>query len=353
MATSWKDLLNRRDVLILDTETTGFDASSEVVDIAMIDTTGTRRFNAPVLPKGPIPRAASNIHGLTRAKLESLGARPWSDVHSRVVALLNSASTVLIYNAAYDLRLLGQTAKRYALSFSFDRSKIHCIQLAYAALRREPRPYRAGEWKWHKLAEATPLNARAASVALQFNRTVQSPTAKWCWRCCGRSQQGQVPGPCRASPAIGTRCSGARRFARQRGAVLYCTFPRRVYLRLGRREATARKKRSGTGKDPHRHLKCCPDSEIGIAVPLRVQVGQRMCARNGPAMCQEHGRRNCALGQSALGRLLQAPLHMWPAAQVGPCRRHSQACRHRRRPPSHALPLAALRVHVPGNCMNP
>ena len=154
MATSWKDLLNRRDVLVLDTETTGFDASSEVVDIAMIDTTGTRRFNAPVLPKGPIPRAASNIHGLTRAKLESLGARPWSEVHSKAVALLNSASTVLIYNAAYDLRLLGQTAKRYALSFSFDRSKIHCIQLAYAALRREPSPYRAGEWKWHKLAEA-------------------------------------------------------------------------------------------------------------------------------------------------------------------------------------------------------
>lgn len=235
MATSWKDLLNRRDVLVLDTETTGFDASSEVVDIAMIDTTGTRRFNAPVLPKGPIPRAASNIHGLTRAKLESLGARPWSDVHSKAVALLNSASTVLIYNAAYDLRLLGQTAKRYALSFSFDRSKIHASSSLTPRSGENRALIAPVNGSGISSQRPMPLNARAASVALQFNRTVQSPTAKWCWRCCGRSQQGQVPGPCRASPAIGTRCSGARRFARQRGAVLYCTFPRRVYLRLGRR----------------------------------------------------------------------------------------------------------------------
>lgn len=73
---------------------------------------------------------------------------------------MNSASAVLIYNAAYDMRLLDQTAERYDLSFSFDRSKIHCIQLAYAALRREPNPYRADEWKWHKLAGAHAFECR-------------------------------------------------------------------------------------------------------------------------------------------------------------------------------------------------
>ena len=43
---TWAALLDRTDVLILDTETTGLGGRAEVIEVAMIDTTGTVRFEA-------------------------------------------------------------------------------------------------------------------------------------------------------------------------------------------------------------------------------------------------------------------------------------------------------------------
>ena len=71
--------------------------------------------------------------------------------------------------------------------------------------------------------------------------------------------------------------------------VLCATILRRARFTPGRRGATARKKRSGTSNDQHRCLESCPDSEIGIAVPLRIRVRQRTCVKNGPAVCQAQG----------------------------------------------------------------
>ena len=47
-------LLDRKDILIIDTETTGIDARAEVVEIAAVDTTGALRFRALSIPVGPI-----------------------------------------------------------------------------------------------------------------------------------------------------------------------------------------------------------------------------------------------------------------------------------------------------------
>ena len=46
----WHTLLNRHDVLIVDTETTGLDERAEVIDVAVIDTTGAVRFDAVSMP---------------------------------------------------------------------------------------------------------------------------------------------------------------------------------------------------------------------------------------------------------------------------------------------------------------
>ena len=69
------ELLNRQDVLILDTETTGLGKAAEVVEIAIVDTTGATRLNTVVMPVGRINSEASDIHGLTRKKLRELKAR--------------------------------------------------------------------------------------------------------------------------------------------------------------------------------------------------------------------------------------------------------------------------------------
>ena len=73
----WKSLLDRRDVLIIDTETTGIDDNAELVEISIINTTGATVYNELVMPQGHIPHAATRIHGLTREKLEGARALPW------------------------------------------------------------------------------------------------------------------------------------------------------------------------------------------------------------------------------------------------------------------------------------
>ena len=58
-------MLNRTDVLILDTETTGLGLEAEIIEIAVIDTAGAVLVDTVSLPQDDVPKAASGIHGLT------------------------------------------------------------------------------------------------------------------------------------------------------------------------------------------------------------------------------------------------------------------------------------------------
>ena len=110
------ELLNRQDVLILDTETTGLGKAAEVVEIAIVDTTGVTRLNTLVMPVGRISRDASDIHGLTRQKLRELKAQHWSDIHDHVCELLDGAAVVTGWNIPFDIRILEQTTEKHDLA---------------------------------------------------------------------------------------------------------------------------------------------------------------------------------------------------------------------------------------------
>ena len=157
---SWASLLNRQDVLILDTETTGVSNWSEVVDIALIDTCGRAVYDRRVLPQGPIPRAASNVHGLTRKHLEELGAKPWPDHQESFVSALQRASVLLAYNLRFDIRVIDQTARRWNVlaempsGASQPSLDARCVMLEYAAWRKVPHEWRKGHWQLHSLQAA-------------------------------------------------------------------------------------------------------------------------------------------------------------------------------------------------------
>ena len=128
--------------IIIDTETTGTGPHAEVLEIAIIDAdTDEVLYDAPVLPKGSISRAASNVHGLTRAELKRLGAQPWPRHHDKIARILREADQVLAYNADFDRRVLEATAKRYGLTLPVGNWQ--CLMRAYA---------RGG--RWLKLSEA-------------------------------------------------------------------------------------------------------------------------------------------------------------------------------------------------------
>ena len=109
------ELLNRQDVLILDTETTGLGKGAEVVEIAIVDTTGATRLNTVVMPVGRINSEASDIHGLTRKKLRELKARHWSEIHDHVCELLDGAAIVTGWKVSFDIRILQQTTRKHDL----------------------------------------------------------------------------------------------------------------------------------------------------------------------------------------------------------------------------------------------
>ena len=114
-AVNWSELLDRPDVLVLDTETTGLGPEAEVIEIAVIDTTGAVLLDTLSLPQDHIPKAASDIHGLTYDRLKRTDAPPWPEVHDQLLTVLEGVSVVLGWNVSFDRRVLQQTAKRHGL----------------------------------------------------------------------------------------------------------------------------------------------------------------------------------------------------------------------------------------------
>ena len=160
-----RPLLNRPDVLVVDVETTGFGDRAEVLAVAAIDTTGRVRLDTVSMPQGRIPTEASNVHGLTRARLRSMDARPWPEVHRELAQLLSGASVVVAWNVEYDRRLLHQTAKRHGLTLPVRTWR--CAMEAETTTRGPAAPYA----KLADVARRLGVSAAGAHSALVDART--------------------------------------------------------------------------------------------------------------------------------------------------------------------------------------
>lgn len=124
-------------MLILDTETTGLGREAEVIEVALINTRGDELLHRLALPQDGIPRSASRVHGLTIGALKQLGAGGWQEVHDELTPALDAAALVLVYNAAFDRRLLQQTCARHDLHLP--PVTWRCAMNDYAAWHRKRR----------------------------------------------------------------------------------------------------------------------------------------------------------------------------------------------------------------------
>lgn len=94
--------------VVLDTETTGLDEAAQIVSIAIIDHTGAVLLDTLVRPTISIPDDVIPIHGITDEMVA--GAPTMAQLYDLVRVLL-SDRTVVIYNAAFDVRLLEQSIR--------------------------------------------------------------------------------------------------------------------------------------------------------------------------------------------------------------------------------------------------
>jgi len=116
-------------VLILDTETTGFNEDAEVIEIALLDKYGQVYLNTLVqCQQEAIPQEAMRVHRIHKSMLRNAPTFP--QVWQKLQPLLASHE-VVIYNAEYDLRLLKQTAQRYRLDLP--EMHKHCLMQHYSA----------------------------------------------------------------------------------------------------------------------------------------------------------------------------------------------------------------------------
>lgn len=123
-------LLERDDVLILDTETTGMGAA-EVIEVAVIDTKGTVLIDTLVRPKTKqMNPYAQRVHGISLPMLA--GAPTWPEVFP-VLAERLDRSTVLAWNAPFDKRMLEQTSAVWNLEHP--RFLFVCAMRLYAKTR--------------------------------------------------------------------------------------------------------------------------------------------------------------------------------------------------------------------------
>lgn len=137
---------------ILDTETTGLDEKAEVIQIGIINGRGARLMNnVLVKPLGIIPAEATAVHGITIDMAEKGISFP--KAFQAMMNVLDRMDLLVIYNKAYDMRLIGQSCKLHGITSTgrarFPR-RVNCAMLAYAQYQGQWDPRRNG-FRWPKL----------------------------------------------------------------------------------------------------------------------------------------------------------------------------------------------------------
>jgi DNA polymerase-3 subunit epsilon len=153
-ATEQARLIMQQNPLILDTETTGLGGDAEICEIAVIDARGRILVDQLIKPFNPIPANASAIHSITNDDVAE--APHFGDVWPQLTTILLE-QTVVIYNSAYDLRLLRQSGMAVGIDLmgalqSITRNTF-CAMKLYAQYHGE-RDGNRPSYKWQRLAAA-------------------------------------------------------------------------------------------------------------------------------------------------------------------------------------------------------
>jgi DNA polymerase-3 subunit epsilon len=145
-AAQWaRALLACDGLIVLDTETTGMGPTDQIVQLAIIDRTGTTLLDTLVKPTCPIGRDAYFVHRITDAVVAD--APPFAEIAPQLCALLASRR-LAIYNADFDIRLLRQSAS--AAGIVLPPLSADCVMRAYSQWVGQINP-RYGDYRYQRL----------------------------------------------------------------------------------------------------------------------------------------------------------------------------------------------------------
>lgn len=160
----------------LDTETTGLAAKSgdELLEIALVDDPGLVLLDSLVQPirRTEWPEAQS-IHGITPTDVA--GAPDLDSLLPRLLEIIESADTLVIYNADFDLSFLPDSIRYRAAS------KAVCAMQAFALHMGTWNESRQA-YRWHKLGvAATVAGHRWDGKAHRALADAMAARSVWLW----------------------------------------------------------------------------------------------------------------------------------------------------------------------------
>ena len=132
----------------LDTETTGIDKKSEIIEICIVDNDDQVLYQSLVKPTTSIPSDVTRIHGITNDMVTY--APNWLRVWPVVQEFL-IGKHVGVYNADFDIRMIQQTNTRYGLPSGISAfSNYFCIMKLFAQYYGDWDRSR-GSYRWQSL----------------------------------------------------------------------------------------------------------------------------------------------------------------------------------------------------------
>jgi len=154
------DVIDRHNFVVLDTETTGL-RNAEVCEIAVCSRLGDMHIDTLVHTQQPIPRQATDIHGITD---EMVRHKPNWITMNKLLSHQLEGKDIVIYNADYDISVIENTCERWGIAkaerLSF-ADRTYCAMTAYAEFN--------GDWSdYHR-------NYSYVKLTTAYQRTVPNP----------------------------------------------------------------------------------------------------------------------------------------------------------------------------------
>lgn len=154
--------------VILDTETTGL-GNAEIVEIAIIDLHGNQLLNTLVKPSIPIPQEVTAIHGIDDS---TVAHSPTFPAIYQQIADAVKGKTVLVYNLAFDSKILKYCCKLHKLPVINPKKQGDCIMEWFAQWVGNYSDY-WGDYTWQSLDGGH----RAASDCLAALQVIEQMAA--------------------------------------------------------------------------------------------------------------------------------------------------------------------------------
>ncbi len=117
----WAQNLVKSGFVVLDTETSGFRSTDEILQIGIVNQDGEALVDSYVCPFNDIDEDGEvfGVHGISKALVSD--APDWSVIWPTVKPVLTRAPVIVAYNAEFDSRMIRQDCDRHGIE-GLDRS---------------------------------------------------------------------------------------------------------------------------------------------------------------------------------------------------------------------------------------